>query len=195
MSSEPEIRSVPKNCFAVPALSQSTNTATAKLLRYLAIMGGLVVPWPVFSATLSATPNNSRVALVWNSITGATSYNVKHSLAAAGPFTTVANLTGTNFVDAPLLNGVNYFFTVAAVTNAVEFTNTVVASATPFIASGTPAMMYGDSVQLQRPFAKDPTVVRFQGRYLMYYSQKNTANVWSVGIAVSQDLINWTRAG
>ena len=34
------------------------------------------------------------------------------------------------------------------------------------------AMLYGDPVHLKdgKPFAKDPTVIRLGGRYLMYYS-------------------------
>ena len=30
-------------------------------------------------------------------------------------------------------------------------------------------MLYGDTSRLGRPFAKDPAVVRFAGRALMYY--------------------------
>ena len=37
------------------------------------------------------------------------------------------------------------------------------------------AMLYGDPVHLVdgKPFAKDPTVIRHGGRYLMYYSIRN----------------------
>jgi hypothetical protein len=149
-----------------------------------------------FSANLTAAPDNSRVALVWNAIPGAASYNVKRALSVAGTFATVVNLTATNYVDAPLLNGVTYFYSVAAVTNSAEFTSTVTASATPLITPGTPAMMYGDSARLNRPFAKDPTVVRFQGHYFMYYSQSSGKGLgWSVGIAQSDDLVNWSKVG
>jgi hypothetical protein len=33
-----------------------------------------------------------------------------------------------------------------------------------------PSMMFADTTRLGRPFAKDPHVISFDGRYLMYYS-------------------------
>ena len=32
-------------------------------------------------------------------------------------------------------------------------------------------MLYGDTTRLGRPFAKDPTVIRHNGKYFMYYSE------------------------
>ena len=49
-----------------------------------------------------------------------------------------------------------------------------------------------------RPFSKDPSVIRFGGAYLMYYSLPGPATGmggWSVGIARSLDLVNWEKAG
>lgn len=68
-------------------------------------------------------------------------------------------------------------------------------------------MKYGDEVRTWRgrPFAKDPTVIRHQGRYLMYYSvagwsQENCPKGerpgwWHSGIAESSDLVHWRRIG
>ncbi|HEY3441732.1 MAG TPA: family 78 glycoside hydrolase catalytic domain [Paludibaculum sp.] len=61
-----------------------------------------------------------------------------------------------------------------------------------------PEMKWGDSSRLGRPFAKDPSVIRFDGRYLMYFSlpgEPDSMAGWSVGIAESKDLKNWTRSG
>lgn len=145
--------------------------------------------------TVTATPFNSRATIAWTAIAGATSYNVKRATSPAGPFVTVNNLAASPYTDSPLLNGSTYFYQVAAVAAGVEAAASNTASVIPAITTGTPAMMFGDSVRLKRPFAKDPTVVRFGGRYLMYYSQKNTSNQWSAGIAESTDLVNWSRAG
>ncbi len=142
-----------------------------------------------------ATPGNSQATVTWTAVAGATSYNIKRSTAASGPFATVNNVTTLTYTDSPLLNGTTYYYTVAAVSGGNETATSSVAAVTPFITSGTPAMYFGDSVRLKRPFAKDPTVIRFQGRYLMYYSQKNTSNQWSTAIAESYDLVNWTRFG
>ena len=65
-------------------------------------------------------------------------------------------------------------------------------------------MHWGDSSRLGRPFAKDPSVIRYQGRYLMYYSEaayeKSLAppgapKGWAIGIAASTDLVHWAKAG
>jgi beta-xylosidase len=60
-----------------------------------------------------------------------------------------------------------------------------------------PAMMFADDSRLGRPYAKDPSVVRFGDSYWMYYSipPKRSGGPWGIGIAKSADLGNWTRAG
>ena len=70
-------------------------------------------------------------------------------------------------------------------------------------------MLYGDTTRRgeKHPFAKDPTVIRHNGRYLMYYSvcsypknkrpkgiSKERANWWGA-IAESSDLVHWKRVG
>jgi len=56
------------------------------------------------------------------------------------------------------------------------------------------AMLYGDPVHLVdgKPFAKDPTVIRHGGRYLMYYSV-NDGGSWGGAIAESTNLVDWAR--
>jgi beta-xylosidase len=61
-------------------------------------------------------------------------------------------------------------------------------------------MLWGDTSRLGRPFAKDPSVVRFHGRYLLYYSMppfgdKRPNDGWAIGIAESRNLIDWTKVG
>lgn len=60
-------------------------------------------------------------------------------------------------------------------------------------------MMYGDITRLGVPYTKDPHVINFKGRYLMYYSIPPANNVnnsyWGIGIAESQDLLQWKRIG
>ncbi|HEX2975090.1 MAG TPA: family 43 glycosylhydrolase [Bacteroidales bacterium] len=63
------------------------------------------------------------------------------------------------------------------------------------------SMMFGDTSRKGVPFSKDPHVIKFQGRYLMYYSipphadASNPVKGWGIGIAESHDLINWKRVG
>ena len=57
-------------------------------------------------------------------------------------------------------------------------------------------MMYRDTSRVGVPFAKDPVVVRFGGRYLMYYSippRKQEGAGWNIGIAESREIDNWRR--
>jgi len=66
------------------------------------------------------------------------------------------------------------------------------------IAAEKPDMFYGDTSRLGRPLAKDPSVVRFRGRYLMYHSIPPAKNDpkrsgWGVAIAESTDLTHWER--
>jgi predicted GH43/DUF377 family glycosyl hydrolase len=59
-------------------------------------------------------------------------------------------------------------------------------------------MKWADSGQQDKPFSKDPTVIRFKGRYLMYFSLPSNSKErkpydWTMGIAESDDLIHWKR--
>lgn len=65
-------------------------------------------------------------------------------------------------------------------------------------------MMFADNSRLGRPFAKDPSAIRFRGRYLLYFSlspfaekSSDRANVrgWSIGIAKSENLLDWEKIG
>ena len=60
-------------------------------------------------------------------------------------------------------------------------------------------MMYGDTSRKGVPFSKDPHVVRFAGRYLMYFSipphKDHPSGGWNIGIAESQNLIDWKKVG
>lgn len=61
-----------------------------------------------------------------------------------------------------------------------------------------PRVCFADTVS-GRPFSKDPAVVKFQGRYLLYYSLPPYADKptkgWSIGIAASSDLVDWKKIG
>ena len=59
-----------------------------------------------------------------------------------------------------------------------------------------PKMKWADESMTERPYSKDPTVIRFRGRYLMYFSlppneKEPKPYKWTCGIAESQNLIDW----
>lgn len=69
-----------------------------------------------------------------------------------------------------------------------------------FISSAqTTQMMFGDTSRAGVPYSKDPHVVNFQGRYLMYYSippvKDDENSGWNIGIAASQNLTDWEKIG
>lgn len=60
--------------------------------------------------------------------------------------------------------------------------------------------MYFTDTSSNIQVAKDPVVVKFGGRYLMYYSKKLMQVAdgmlgWNIGIAESKDLYNWNKIG
>ncbi len=61
-----------------------------------------------------------------------------------------------------------------------------------------PRMYFADSVS-GKPFSKDPAVVRFKGKYWLYYSvppyEGKPTEGWSIGVATSHNLLDWTKAG
>jgi len=64
----------------------------------------------------------------------------------------------------------------------------------------TPKMYWADSSRTGVPYAKDPSVIKFGGRYLMYFSlppakDKSVPAGWAVGIAESRNLTEWKRIG
>ncbi|HLP73220.1 MAG TPA: family 43 glycosylhydrolase [Bacteroidales bacterium] len=60
-------------------------------------------------------------------------------------------------------------------------------------------MRFGDTTRTGVPFSKDPHVIGFKGRYLMYYSvppyrdASNPVKGWGIGIAESSDLVSWKK--
>ncbi|MCX7048906.1 MAG: cellulase family glycosylhydrolase [Candidatus Sumerlaeota bacterium] len=64
--------------------------------------------------------------------------------------------------------------------------------------AANPRMKWADDTR-GKPFSKDPCVIKWGGRYLMYYSigpaapGQNLPRGWAVGIAESRDLISWKK--
>ena len=83
------------------------------------------LPMPFTNGAISAptgftavSGQHAQVSLYWNPVDGATSYNLKRYTSNGGPyFSLFTNLTATNYVDANLTNGMNYFYVVTAVGN------------------------------------------------------------------------------
>lgn len=65
----------------------------------------------------------------------------------------------------------------------------------------SPRMMFGDTTGTGIPFSKDPVVVNFKGKYLMYFSirkfkeRNQPMSGWAIGIAESTNLVDWKKIG
>jgi len=115
------------------------NTTNAIVIQYVTIKDNakssgieILLPPPAAPVGLTATASNSLVALSWNTVSGATSYNVKRSVVSGGPYTLLSSgLTVTNYTDSVVTNGTTYYYVVLAVNNGCDSTNSIQVSATP----------------------------------------------------------------
>jgi fibronectin type 3 domain-containing protein len=89
---------------------------------------------------LSAVIGNSRLTLSWNSVPGATAYDLKRSSTRSGPYAALTTTTGTNYLNLSLTNGIPYYYVVSAVSSGGPSTNSAELTATPF---GPPPMPTG----------------------------------------------------
>jgi len=87
---------------------------------------------PAPPAGLTATPTLSQIPLTWNSSVAATNYSLKRSTTNGGPYTILANLTGTNFTDATAVSGTTYYYVVSALDQFGESSNSTQIAASLF---------------------------------------------------------------
>jgi glucuronoarabinoxylan endo-1,4-beta-xylanase len=103
---------------------------------------------------LAVSLGDARVTLTWNAASGASSYNVKRSLTAGGPYTNLAAQPLTGYTDTAVTNSTTYYYVVSAIHAGVESSNSAEISATPVAASvGAAATVdFGTAQQTIRGF-------------------------------------------
>ncbi|RFZ79841.1 hypothetical protein DS742_05110 [Lacrimispora amygdalina] len=90
------------------------------------------------SSNLKASGGNSKVDLTWDAVDKATSYTIKRSTTAGGPYTTIASdITDTSYTDTNVASGTTYYYIVSATNNGTEISDSNEAFAEP-IADQTP---------------------------------------------------------
>jgi len=113
-------------------------------------------PAPPAPTNLTAIGTNLLILLKWNTVSGATSYNLRRGTDNGGPYPTVyGGLVATNYTDVAVTNGVTYYYVVAAVAGG-ESTNSLQASAVPLpSAIPTNIVVHVSNGQLQLSWPQD----------------------------------------
>ena len=84
---------------------------------------------------LTATPNDNNVELSWNIVSNAKNYEVKRSLTAGGPYTTVATVPAdtNNYSDNDVIGGTTYYYIITALNSLGGQSNSNEVTVTPNI--------------------------------------------------------------
>jgi beta-glucanase (GH16 family) len=94
---------------------------------------------PAAPVGVTATGEVGQVALAWNAVSGATSYDIGRSTTEGGPYTNlmISGISATNYIDTGLATATTYYYVVSAVaagcnesTNSAEVRATTAASPT-----------------------------------------------------------------
>ncbi len=111
--------------------------------EFTAVPGNAIPSTPT---NLTSESGDGKVALRWDVPLGASTYTVRGSTSAAGPFVQLAaNLTSPGFVVPSLMNGSVYYFTVSAVNPAGTSLTSPVVSAVPLaVTPGLLGFYYND---------------------------------------------------
>ena len=113
-----------RNIFIGVTKNYNTDKSLGYLKGYLdniQIYDSVFMPKSDTSSNLKAIGGNSKIDLTWNAVTDATSYTIKRSTTAGGPYTAIkTGVTGTTYTDADVTNGTTYYYVVTAIVNGGE---------------------------------------------------------------------------
>lgn len=201
-------------------LDTGGNTANGSIMQFWGSGSSFNQQWQfVVSLTpptgLAAIANDSQVELSWSAAFNATSYNVKRATTSDGPFTTIANPTGTSYTDAGLTDGTTYYYVVSSINGAGESANSSEVFAKPLSAyqqylvsnnlstatadsaepdgDGVPLLLkYATAMTPGTPSAAGPAAISSANNYLiLQFNRTNPATV-NYLVEASSDLVNWT---
>jgi polygalacturonase len=142
----------------------------------------------------TATATNLLINLKWNSVIGATNYNLKRGTISGAFPTLFSGLTATNYADANVTNAVNYFYVVTAAGAGGESTNSLQVTAAP-LPSNQPTNLVlqtsGNQFQLSWPQShlgwrlQIQTNNLSQGIWTNWATVPNSTNVNSTNIVIN----------
>jgi fibronectin type 3 domain-containing protein len=113
------------------------NLSTAKYNALINLLGYTNGAVPSAPGDLVAGAGNQQVLLSWEAVPSAISYNVKRSLVAGGPYTTLGTVSSVTYADVSVSNGTTYYYVVTATNSTGESALSNEANATPGVAVPT----------------------------------------------------------
>jgi hypothetical protein len=111
---------------------------------------------------LAANAGDGQVPLSWNAVANAANYQVFRSLTNGGPYSEIALVTATNYMDSPLGDGTNYYYVVTAANTVGTSANSTQVSARPVSTAPPTASFAVTGNRLQLSWPADHTGWRLQ---------------------------------
>jgi fibronectin type 3 domain-containing protein len=89
------------------------------------------VPPPPPPGHVTVLPGNSRVVLTWEAVKAASGYSIKRSTSPNGPYSTIARVTQTSYLDSGVTNGTTYYYVVRSAAGVIKGALSAQVQATP----------------------------------------------------------------
>jgi fibronectin type 3 domain-containing protein len=96
------------------------------------------VPPPPAPSNVVALAGNVRISLTWSGVSSATGYSIKRATSPNGPFTTIARVPETSYLDRAVTNGTTYYYVVRSATGVIKGPLSPQVQATPAAPPATP---------------------------------------------------------
>ena len=125
---------------------------------------------------LTAMASGTQIALSWNSVVGATSYQVSRATVSGGPYSPLAVVGTNSYTDMGLAAGSTYYYVVSAINSATQSSISAEASATIPLAP----TLVSVSISPLNPSVVQGGTVQFAATAI--YSDNSTINVTSAAI-------------
>jgi beta-glucanase (GH16 family) len=113
-----------------PGNPDGTTILPQKMLVDYVRVYSRVATAPTIPTGFTASPGSNKVYLKWDTVSGATAYNVKRATSSGGTYTTIASPATNNFTDNTTANCSTYFYVVSATNSVGESTNSTQQTAT-----------------------------------------------------------------
>lgn len=149
------ISGTPTTTGAFQVILQAANNNGAGGAVLMLTVASNVAPNPPGSP-VAAKENDTTVRISWATTPDATSYNIKRSLTAGGPYSTiVTGLTGNTYADVTAFQGVNYYIVTALAATLESTPSAEVRWQLPPAAPAIPAIVNGSNkITLSWPAAE-----------------------------------------